>query len=323
MALLIALLVLAIAGVVLAAQRRRAREHRLHLSALREREEKLRLALWASDELYWQYDPPRRELESTRVVPGRDGDLQPHVRITRTTRSIPTTCRWSSNAFAGPRAASRRCSCRITACATAAAHGPGCGRADARCNAMTMADHPRIAGIARDVNEAMPAPASTGSRRKSCTPWPRRCSGHRRRLPFRHRQPAFTRMSGYEAAEVAGQDASLLNSSQHDAAFYAKPACGQEGGWSGKCGRSAATGTSLLRDAGHRDPGARWPAPPAFVLVASDITDRRRIEQELRLPSPTTTPDQPAEPHPAVGACRARSCQGRREGHRRPCCSST
>ena len=54
MALLIALLVLAIAGVMLAAQRRRAREHRLHLSALREREEKLRLALWASDELYWQ-----------------------------------------------------------------------------------------------------------------------------------------------------------------------------------------------------------------------------------------------------------------------------
>ena len=44
MALLLALLVLVLAGVVLSAHRRREREQREHLRAIREREEKLRLA---------------------------------------------------------------------------------------------------------------------------------------------------------------------------------------------------------------------------------------------------------------------------------------
>ncbi|MBK7205495.1 MAG: hypothetical protein IPH90_05630 [Thermomonas sp.] len=69
MALLLALLVLTLAGVVLGGHRRREREQREHLRELREREEKLRLALWASSEYYWQYDLERRELESIRIEP--------------------------------------------------------------------------------------------------------------------------------------------------------------------------------------------------------------------------------------------------------------
>src|SRR5690606_40154956 len=67
MALLLALLVLALAGVVLAGHRRREREQREHLRDMREREGKLRLSLWASNEFYWQYDLERRELESLRI----------------------------------------------------------------------------------------------------------------------------------------------------------------------------------------------------------------------------------------------------------------
>ena len=79
MALSLALLVLVLAGVLLSGHRRREREHREHLRAIREREEKLRLALWASNEFYWQYDLEKRELESIRIEPGRSDDLE--VRI--------------------------------------------------------------------------------------------------------------------------------------------------------------------------------------------------------------------------------------------------
>ena len=55
--------------------------------ALREREEKLRLALWASSEMYWQYDLERRELESIKIEPGHSDDLierlglRPHINF--------------------------------------------------------------------------------------------------------------------------------------------------------------------------------------------------------------------------------------------------
>src|SRR5690606_23190851 len=48
LALLVALLVLAMAGMAIAGSRRRERIHREHLRAIREREQRLRLALWAS-----------------------------------------------------------------------------------------------------------------------------------------------------------------------------------------------------------------------------------------------------------------------------------
>ena len=70
-----------LAGVLLGAHRRREREQREHLRALREREEKLRLALWASSEFYWQFDLERRELESIRIEPGRKDDLNLRIDL--------------------------------------------------------------------------------------------------------------------------------------------------------------------------------------------------------------------------------------------------
>ena len=80
-ALLLALLVLALAGLVLSGHRRREREQREHLRAMREREEKLRLSLWASNELYWQYDLERHELEKVQIQPGSSDDLDVRVDL--------------------------------------------------------------------------------------------------------------------------------------------------------------------------------------------------------------------------------------------------
>ena len=45
------------------------------------REEKLRLSLWASNELYWQYDLERHELEKVQIEPGRSDDLDVRVDL--------------------------------------------------------------------------------------------------------------------------------------------------------------------------------------------------------------------------------------------------
>src|SRR5690606_28577076 len=65
----LSMLVLLLAWLAIASHRRRAREQRRHLDAQRESEQQLRLSLWASNELYWQYDLRRREMEITRVAP--------------------------------------------------------------------------------------------------------------------------------------------------------------------------------------------------------------------------------------------------------------
>ena len=57
-------MLLVISVLLMSARRRRERRH---LGAMREREEKLRLALWASNERYWDYDLDRRVLESTSL----------------------------------------------------------------------------------------------------------------------------------------------------------------------------------------------------------------------------------------------------------------
>ncbi len=318
MALLIALLVLAIAGVVLAAQRRRAREHRLHLSALREREEKLRLALWASDELYWQYDLPRRELESTRVVPGRDGDLQPHVRIDPNHQIHPDDLPLVEQRL---RAHVRGESPMFLSEHRVRDRGGAWTWVRARGRAVQRDDDgriTRIAGIARDVNESHARAREHRIAAEVMHTMAEAVVVTDEDFRFVTVNPAFTRMSGYEAAEVAGQDASLLNSSQHDAAFYAEArrAAKEEGGWSGEMWQKRRDGHEFLcamQATAIREPDGQR---RLFVLVASDITDRRRIEQELRyLANYDTLTNLPNRTLLSERLSRA-IVRARREGHR-------
>src|SRR5690606_20967936 len=133
--------------------------------------------------------------------------------------------------------------------------------------------------------------------------------------------PAFTRMSGYEEAEVVGRDASLLDSAQHDAAFYAQSRRSIESSahWSTEMWQKRKDGREFLcamQSNALVEPGT---GHHLYVLVASDITDRRRIEHELRylanydtltnLPHRTPRPLPPAPP--AAGSRAARGRRGR------------
>ncbi|WP_313912630.1 EAL domain-containing protein [Tahibacter sp.] len=95
---------------------------------------------------------------------------------------------------------------------------------------------------------------------------------------------AFTRMTGYREDEVLGHNAALLNSPQHAPEVYEqmRETLSQTGHWRGELLQRRKDGEeflSWLELAEVRDAqGTRT----HFVGVLSDITDRKRAEQELR-----------------------------------------
>jgi diguanylate cyclase (GGDEF)-like protein/PAS domain S-box-containing protein len=284
MALLLALLVLVLAGVVLAAHRRREREQREHLRALREREEKLRLALWASNEFYWQYDLERRELESIRIEPGRKDDLNLRIDLDDDHQIHPDDLPLvleRLRAYVSGDAPMFLSEHRVQDGADGWRWMRARGRAVARNDAGRIT---RIAGTARDVS----AQREHERERRIAT----EVMHHMAEAvvviddEFRYVtvNPAFTRISGYELAEVVGQDASLTNSDQHDAAFYeeSRQAMREQGHWAGEMWQRRKDGREFLCAVQTNAIGEPGSQRRLFVLVATDITDRRRIEQELR-----------------------------------------
>lgn len=96
--------------------------------------------------------------------------------------------------------------------------------------------------------------------------------------------PAFQRITGYANADIVGRGLDVLDSPQHDPAFYEaiRREVRAHGKWSGeawarrKDGEEFLCATSLFTLGGHED------ATQPVVVVFSDITHTRRAEQELR-----------------------------------------
>jgi len=95
---------------------------------------------------------------------------------------------------------------------------------------------------------------------------------------------AFCRIYGYEREEVIGRNPRILKSGRHDEAFYREfwRALTQTGHWRGELWNRRKTGEvfpeelsiQALRDAGGRI--------TRFISIFSDITERKRSEEELR-----------------------------------------
>jgi diguanylate cyclase (GGDEF)-like protein/PAS domain S-box-containing protein len=97
--------------------------------------------------------------------------------------------------------------------------------------------------------------------------------------------PAFTRITGYENAEVLGRTPALLSSGQHDGAFYAAlwTQLREQGMWAGEIVNRRKSGelyTEWLTITVDRDAEGR---PRHFVGVFQDITEKKRAEERLRL----------------------------------------
>lgn len=96
--------------------------------------------------------------------------------------------------------------------------------------------------------------------------------------------PAFSRMTGYSAAEVVGQPLSLLDGRQGaaDGIVRMRSQLQRQGRWSGEAWKLRKSGEEILcrieanvvPDAGEQG--------LMVVLVLNDITEHKRVEQELR-----------------------------------------
>lgn len=284
--LLLATLALAPVGVAVWQWRERRRRERDYLRRLREREERLKLALWASGEQFWDYDLARGVKHRMRArdptSPGRRIDSEAvaehdHVIHPDDLERVRTQFRRhvagelpvfeSQHRIVGPDGEWMWVRARGRVVERDAA-----GRAL------------RIAGTARDITATRRAERERRVASEVLRSMAEAVAVFDDDFHFISVNPAFTRMTGYTEAEVVGQSTSLIDSRQHDEAVYHQMRADlrREGRWSGELWQRRKDGSEflcwlqasvVLDAAGQR---GHW------VAVLSDITDQKRAEQELR-----------------------------------------
>ena len=282
--LILSLLVLLLAGVAITAARRREREGRDHLRALHEREQRLQLSLWASNEYYWQYDLDTRELEETRVTAETGGEFAVRVipdRQTRIHEEDAPIVRERLIAYLRGETPYFQSDHRLQS----SNGGWQWVRTRGRAIAHTPDGRVRLlAGTARNIDAVREMEGQHRIAAEVMRSMAESVLVVDAQFRFVTINPAFTRISGYDADDVLGKDAGLLNSTRHDADFYAscRAAMAANAHWVGEMWQVRKDGREFLCEmqaTAMDDPvnGTRM-----YVLVAEDITERRRIERELR-----------------------------------------
>ncbi len=141
----------------------------------------------------------------------------------------------------------------------------------------------RLAGVCRDVGASREADDDSRIAREVVRSMAEAVAVLDLDFQFVTVNPAFSKITGYTREEIVGKGRSLLNSDQHSAAFLerVRRQLEDEGRWSGELWQkrkdqgeflSSVEVSEVLDGKGQRS---------HFVAVLSDITDRKRIEQEL------------------------------------------
>ena len=286
-ALLVLAVVLAIAAQRYWQSRRRQTFDPPRTESQRERDEHLKLALWASGEHFWDYDLIRRRMHHMRA----DESTAHSAEITVLTRQgdvptiheldLPLVMEQLRSHLQGetPLFMSEH---RMDL------SGNGTWawvRARGRVVERDLQGRPlRIAGTARDIT----ASRNTEYEHRIASEVMRSMSEAVAVLDWDYKfiavNQAFTRITGYADVEVIGKPVEMLDSSQQDAALHQRMRedIGRDGRWSGEMWRLRKDGeeilckveTNVVPDAsGQRN---------LYVQVLNDITEQKRAEQELR-----------------------------------------
>ena len=286
MQVLYAVLALALVGMPVWSWRQRAVREREHAREVQEREERLRVAIWGSGDEFWDYDlrnnvmvrigadhllgfdaEQRLSADQWRADAVHPDDrarvertLEEHVAGLRDSFESEHRVRASHGDYVWVRARGRIV------------------ERDAQGRAL------RVAGTARDVTRTRVAERERRIAEQVIRSMAEAVTVTDLAFRFVSVNAAFTRITGYTEAEVQDRDSAMLNCEQHSEEFHhaLRRAAAQSGRWSGELWQRRKDGeeflcwlelTEVLDDAGQR---THW------VGVLTDITDRKRAEQELR-----------------------------------------
>ncbi len=266
-------------------QQRRRREHS-YFDRIRDREERLKLALWASGDQFWDYDLVSDELQRMRVDDDVRGaadidvaiEVETHHQIHRD--DLPNVrdemrrhLRGESPLFLSE----HRIPGDDGQWAWVRARGRVVER-DADGRAL------RMAGTVRDITHSRHAERERSIAAEVLSSMNEAVSVLDRKFDFVSINPAFSRMTGYSDLEIIGRNARILDSNQHEQAFYrdTREQLQHHGRWSGEMWQQRKDGEEFLcayECSAVLDSSGQH---ALYVMVLTDITDQKRAEQELR-----------------------------------------
>jgi len=270
---------------------RRNRHKRRHLANLREQEQRLRLALWATREFYWDFDLASHKVSWLR---GEVGPPEPHV----------------PDEHEGPRLA------KSSITVTDLVHPEDAPRLQTDLDAYLNGDttifqaefrtrrpsgwrwvrargravgHDRDGRIARIAGTALDISAThTAERERQIADQVLRSMSEAvavvdDELNFVSVNPAFLRMSGYEREAIIGYNMRLLQSGAHHPARYRqiRQALDHSGHWSGELLQMHKNGEDFLCTVEFNTLERSPHAPQMHVAVFNDITMQKHTEQRL------------------------------------------
>ncbi len=265
---------------------RRREEHNYHLD-LREREDRLRLALWGSGDDFWDWNIARGEV----VVTG-SGDL--FKGVSRRALALPFTWLRSHVHPDDLDAVERRLEEHVNHVTDTfeSEHRFRTHRGEwiwslvrAKIVERDDDDQPvRMCGTARNVTAERAAEQDRRVAQEIIRSMAEAVSVSDLEFHFLTVNPAFTRVTGWEQDDVAGQPTALLNSSQHPMEHYLamRAELQHSGHWRGEVWLRRKDGEEFLSRAELSEVCDANAVRTHFVSVITDITDRKRAEQELR-----------------------------------------
>jgi diguanylate cyclase (GGDEF)-like protein/PAS domain S-box-containing protein len=266
-------------------RQRRRREHS-YFERIRNREDQLKLALWASGDQFWDYHLLRNEMQRMRVSDDVrnasditvetevDTDHQIHRDdLPKVRDQLRQHLRGNTPLFLSE----HRIPDENGQWMWIRARGRVVERDE---NGRAL----RLAGTMRNITHSRHAERERRIATEVLRSMNEAVSVLDRQFDFVSVNPAFSRMTGYGDVEVIGRNARLLDSTQHDPAFYQdiREQLQRHGHWSGEMWQQRRDGdeflcayecSAVLDGSGQHT---------LYVMVLNDITDQKRAEQELR-----------------------------------------
>ncbi|HET8898112.1 MAG TPA: EAL domain-containing protein [Rhodanobacteraceae bacterium] len=280
----------AVAGLLLLtgilALRRRHRNILLHARELSESEQRFRLALWASGDQFWDWDLRSNTLHRVGTDQLSGGEPEQHLPVDEWMQhivhpdDIPGIQKAAQAHLDGitPLFSSEH---RITTASGKLVWVRSRGKIVERdANGIPV----RLCGVVHNASQEREAEHGYRIAVQVLRSMTEAVAVTDLEHRFISVNQAFMQMLGYDEAEVLGQDASLINARQHSASAYReiREAVVKHGHWRGELWQRRKNGEEFLSWLELTEVLDIHDKRSHFVCVMTDITERKRTDEELR-----------------------------------------